>query len=379
MTNMYDYIKWRADITFDEVGINEVDSLIFTELSYIPFEDIVSDLSSNEKMTISEIGKKFFEMHDENISIGAIIPSKEIVGLLKAVMDTPRFKDVKAWGYVNDIDLKNQCQFCAICFDIGDKLTYVAYRGTDDTLIGWKENFNMAFFTPIPSQKYGAEYLNRVAQRTKGKLFLGGHSKGGNLAVYSALFAAEKVKKRIDCVHNFDGPGFQEDFIKSLEGNPTVSKIITIVPENSTVGMIFDAVGELKAIKSSQKGLRQHDAFSWGIMGSKLIPASLGKGAKDFHDLLKKWVKKMTREEKIDLVEALYKIFTVTDATTLTEISADKMKFLLAMFKADEKTKKTIINGVRNLIKEKYSKKPHSAVLKYVEHETEDADKPDKK
>lgn len=373
MTNITDYIKWRADILFDEVGINEIDSLIFTELAYLPLEDIVPDFNSNDKITIADIGKKFFEIHDENISIGAIIPSKEIVGLLKRVMNTPRFKDVKAWGYVNDIDIKNQCQFSAICFDIGDKLTYVSYRGTDDTIIGWKENFNMAFFTPIPSQRYGAEYLNGVAERTKGKLFLGGHSKGGNLAVYAALFSSEKAKKRIIAVHSFDGPGFQEDFIKSLDGNPTVSKITTIVPENSTVGMIFDAVGELKSIKSSQRGLRQHDAFSWGIMGGNFISAELGKAARDFHDLLKKWVQKMTREEKIDFVEALYKIFTVTDATTLSEINADKIKFISAMLKADDNTKKIIFNGVRNLIKEKYSKKPHNAV-KHGEHKTENSD-----
>lgn len=369
MTNMYDYINWRGDITFDEVGINEVDSLIFTELSYIPFENVVPGISSEEKITVSEAGKKFFEMHDENISIGAIIPSKEIVGLLKAVKDTPRFKDVRVWGYVNDINIKDECQFSAVCFDIGDKITYVAYRGTDDTIIGWKENFNMAFFTPIPSQKYGAEYLDIVAGRTKGKLLVGGHSKGGNLAVYSSLFASEKTKKRVVFVHSFDGPGFQEDFIKSLDKDPMVSKVTTIVPENSTVGMIFDAVGNLEPIKSSQKGLRQHDAFSWAIMGSHFVSAKLGKAARDFHDLLKKWVEKMTREEKIDFVEALYKIFTVTDATTLTEISADKMKFVVAMLKADDKTKKTIFNGVRNLIKEKYARKP--IALKSEENGTE--------
>lgn len=363
MTNIIDYIKWRGDIQFDKVGITEVDSLIFTELSYLPFENIVPDLKSGEKIKLSDAGKKFFEMHDENISIGAIIPGKEIVGLLKQTMNTERYGNIEAWAYVNDIDIPNEYQFSAMCFDVGE-FTYVAYRGTDDTIIGWKENFNMAFFTPIPSQKYGAEYLDAVAQKTKNKLYIGGHSKGGNLAIYSALFSSDKAKKRIVDVHSFDGPGFQADFIESLNDTETLSKISTVVPEGSTVGMIFDTVGESRVVKSNQKGLRQHDAFSWGVLGGRFIESKLGKSAQEFHDLLGKWVAKMTREEKIEFVEALYKVFTVTDATTLSEISADKLKFIIAILKSDDKTKKTIFSAVRNLIKEKYAKKVKASPVK---------------
>ena len=354
MANIFDYINWRGNIMFEQVGINEIDSLIFSELAYLPYENLVSSPDIKETITISELSKKYFELYDLDTYVGAIIPGKEISELLNAVKDTKRYSGVKVWGYVNCIDTKIEKQFSAICFDITDNETYVAYRGTDDTLVGWKENLNMALFTPIPSQIDGVEYLNKIATKSNKKLYLGGHSKGGNLAIYSLLFADKKVKNKVLSVHSFDGPGFKADFIASIENKDDFSKITTFVPSASTVGMIFNMIGAQKIIASSQKGLKQHDSFSWGVMADEFVVAEkLKKSSIELHDLLIKWVEKMSKEEVTDFVESLYKISTSTDASTLTEINAEKIKFIFAILKMDSASRKSIAGAIHKLLKEK--------------------------
>ena len=354
MANMFDYINWRGNIKFEQVGINEIDSLIFTELAYLPYENLVSSPDIKKTITISELSKKYFEIYDLDNYVGAIIPGKEISELLYAVKDTKRYSGVKVWGYVNSIDIEKEKQFSAICFDITEDETYVAYRGTDDTLVGWKENLNMALFTPIPSQIDGVEYLNKIATKSHKKLYLGGHSKGGNLAIYSSLFADKKVKDKVLFVHSFDGPGFKEEFIDSIENKDDFSKIKTFIPNASTVGMIFNIIGEQKIIASSQKGLRQHDSFSWSLMADEFVVAEkLKKSSVELHDLLIKWVDKMSKEEVTDFIESLYKISTSTDASTLTEINAEKRKFIFAILKMDSASRKSIVGAIHKLLKEK--------------------------
>lgn len=365
MTDLFDYIRWRGNITFEQVEINEIDSLIFTELAYLPYEKIVSSPDRKKTITISELGKKYFEIYDIDTSVGAIIPGKEIAELLKVIKDTKRYSNVNVWGYVNSVDIKKEKQFSAICFDITESETYVSYRGTDDTIIGWKENLNMALFTPIPSQIDGVEYLNKVSGKAKKKLYLGGHSKGGNLAIYSSLFADREIKNRIVFVHSFDGPGFKEDFIASIENKDIFSKIKTFIPSASTVGMIFNIIGEQKIVASSQKGLRQHDSFTWGVMADEFLTAEkLKKSSLEFHDLLIKWVDKMSKEEVGDFIDSLYKISTSTEASTLSEIGAEKVKFIFAVLKMDSTSRKAITGAIHKFLKEKKERKktnnPHN-------------------
>ena len=151
------------------------------------------------------------------INFGAIIPTEKIMPLFEMMSHSARFKDVRMRAYVNEIDHSEEKQFSAICFDLPTGATYVAFRGTDDNLISWKEDLNMALFTPIPSQRVAVEYLNKIGHSRTGRLYLGGHSKGGNLAVYSAFMADKEVQSKIISVHSFDGPGFRQEFIKHIK------------------------------------------------------------------------------------------------------------------------------------------------------------------
>ena len=353
MQGMIEYLKWRGDLSFDKAPQNEIDALILSEISYIPFENVVPSLSENKIVTLSEACDTFFKLHGEDFSLGAILP-KEILILFKECAKSKRFSQVELWGYVSEISLESEKQFSAISVSCGDKITYVVYRGTDDTLVGWKEDLNMALFTPIPSQMRGVEYLDEIARKTKDKLIVTGHSKGGNIAVYSALMAKEKVQKRIQSVYSLDGPGFREDFVNSVKDRKITKQIITILPTKSVVGRIFDIIGDHKIVKSIDKGIQQHNAFTWEILGANFVFADrFEKPSDNFHELLKLWVAKMTQEQRHEFIESFYKIATSNDATTLTDITNQKMKFIVGLIKSEGSSKKAIFDAVFTLIKEK--------------------------
>lgn len=352
MLGMFEYLRWRGDLSFETSEQNEIDALIFSEISYIPFEDIVPYDKENA-ITLSEAADKFFEKNGEGFSLGAILP-KEIITLFKEASKVKRFSNVKLWGYESEISIDKEKQFSAIAFSCENKVTYVVYRGTDDTIIGWKEDLNMALFTPIPSQESGAEYLEKIAKLTKDKLIIAGHSKGGNIAIYSALKSTPKLQKRMQIVYSFDGPGFKEDFISPFKEEKIVEKLITILPTKSVVGRIFDIIGKYKIVKSSDKGIQQHNAFTWLATGTELDRAEeFEKPSDNFHELLKVWVSKLTPEQRHEFVDSFYKIATASDASTLTDITNQKFKFIMGLLKTKGAHKKVVIDAVFKLIKEK--------------------------
>ena len=265
-----------------------------------------------------------------------------------------RFKNVKIRGYVNDIDLAHEKQFSAMCFDITNDLTYVVFRGTDDTIIGWKEDLNMALFTPVPSQTEAVEYLNAVGSADERKLYVGGHSKGGNLAVYSAFGAEKSIQDRIISVHNFDGPGFRQDFtITANENTSLVERVFNYIPESAVIGSIFDTVGKRIYVKSTvRNGLFQHDAFTWANDVTTLARVEmLSKSSIQFHNSLEELVSEMSEEETADFVEAVYKICTANDSETLTDILSNKLKFINALVTADGKSKRSMWIGLKRIFK----------------------------
>lgn len=377
MSNVLDYVKWRCDITFSHSPLNEIDSLIFTELSYLPFEHFVPHISSGDRLLLSEVADRFFDVYDEDKSIGAIIPGAEIIRLFRLVSKSRRFAEVRLWAYVNEISKDAEKQFSAMCFSWDKKNTFVAFRGTDDTLVGWKENLNMALFTPIPAQTDGVQYIDKIAKLTKDKLYIGGHSKGGNIAVYSALTAEPKIRKRIAAVYNFDGPGFTNQFTDMVNDTVTVGKIRNIMPEGSFIGRIFDYVGEHEIVKSFNRGIMQHDAFSWSVMGAEFVNANeFESGSDEFHQLLKRWVSNMPEEDRHRFVESFYRLATTTNASTLSDIMLDKMKFLFAVITSKGDDKKVVIDGFKRLLKEKNEIKGVAKSKNYLKEKIDDDDTP---
>ena len=215
-SSLFEYLNWRGDLPFESVAFGEVDSLILSILSYVDYTGFVSEDFNIKKKphVLLTVTKDFLRAQNGAIpSMGLIIP-KETVTLLARAAKTARFGLIRPFAYVNKICDESQKQFSAISFLLGNGDVFVSFRGTDDTLVGWKENFNMSFMHPVPAQSDAAEYLESVALHTDGKIYVGGHSKGGNLAVYAAVKANAATKARIENVYNNDGPGFDADFIQ---------------------------------------------------------------------------------------------------------------------------------------------------------------------
>ena len=357
LTNILDYVKWRGDISFNNSPVNEVDALVFCELAYIHFDDLVSSDISAKGIPFETLADKYYSLHYNKNKLGAIIPTEQIQELLKITASSVRFSTVCVRGFTNEVDTKSEKQFCAMCFDIDKNTTVVTYRGTDDTIIGWKEDFNMAFFTPIPAQKQGQEYLESVIlQSPKKTYYVAGHSKGGNLAVYSALTVSDKLQEKIEKVYSFDGPGFRDTFVNQVKDNPVVERVVNILPEGAIIGAIFDLIGEKNYISSRAKGLYQHDGFNWALLAREFTRVKgPSKSSLDFHNNLEKWVSQLSEKEKIQFVDALYKFCTVNESTTLTDIASDKLKFLLGVFKVDEQTRKLFVSSLSKLIFKKES------------------------
>ena len=200
MANIIDYLNWRGDLTFSQVPLNEIDSLILSRISYFPFDNL---FQGEEKITIEKAYKRFKKEKDKTVL------QIDDLELFPAVAGCARYKDLVLLDYINKIEPKEEKQFSAITICLPNNLLYVSFRGTDNTLIGWKEDFNMSFSSHVPSQKDSKVYLDDIANKYEGDIIVGGHSKGGNLAVYAATFCNDETKKRIKVIYNEDGPGFE--------------------------------------------------------------------------------------------------------------------------------------------------------------------------
>ena len=190
---------------------------------------------------------------------------------------------MKATKFVNKIEVENEKQFSAITIIMPDNTLYVSFRGTDNTIVGWKEDFNMSFKSHIASQISAKEYLNMIAELYPNKkIRVGGHSKGGNIAVYSAIFATPQIRDRIINVYNNDGPGFCEDILETQEYQEMINKVHTYIPQSSIIGRLMNHKEKYTIIESTQKGIMQHDLYSWQILGKEFI---IGGTANTFDDV----------------------------------------------------------------------------------------------
>lgn len=343
MSNIIDYIKWRGDLELKDSKFNEVDSLILNRFSYFPLDNIIG---KDEVLSIKELGERFIKEDKNKIDI---LWEDDAI-LFPLMAESKRFGAMKALKYVNQIDEETEKQFSAITIVLPDDTIYISYRGTDNTLIGWKEDFNMTFKSHIESQLSAKEYLEKVAKKYPNKpIRLGGHSKGGNLALYAAIFANEKIKKRILNVYNNDGPGFNEDIINTKEYKEIIGKVITYVPQDSIFGMLLEHKEKYTIVESIEKGVMQHDVYSWQVLGTKfVILREITNGSKFIDRTIKNWLEDLdlqTREQVIDIV---FEIINSTNAKKVSDLKLSVMKnakIILSSYKHLEPENKKMITA----------------------------------
>lgn len=352
MGTLFDYIKWRGDLTFEQDPLNEVDNLIFALVSYIDFDGIVSPRHSADPVSLQAAANGFFARNPDmrKVSIGLIIP-KEIVRLFRDLRESRRFRTVRMKAYTNLIDQEREMQFSAVTFCLPSGETVVAYRGTDDTIVGWKENFNMSFMDVIPSQKAAALYLDQAAKYSAGPIYVTGHSKGGNLSVYAGTYCGEDAKRRIVRIWSNDGPGFANGLPETREYLDMKPRIRTLVPQSSVVGMLLEHDKNYTVVKSRQAGVLQHNGLSWEVTGNRFVHLRTVNGECIRTDRnLQEWIRSMTPEQREQFSEALYRILSADNAQTLTQLVSPKNRWLLQSLKLDPEVKRTIFHTLRELL-----------------------------
>ena len=284
MATVFDYLDWRGDLSFSAAGLCEADNLIFSMLSYLDFAGLVPE-EDPAGLPLRDIVPRYFELHPRKKGALGLLLSDEILDLLEKAALTPRFGPVRLWGHRGCLDEERELQFSATAFSLGNGTTFVAYRGTDDTLTGWKEDFNMAVCCPVPAQEEARAYLAFAARSTQERLILGGHSKGGNLAVYAAAFSAPEVQSRIDSVWCNDGPGFLPEMLKSPGFSAIRGRIHAILPRSSVVGVLLSHDWDTAVVTSSAVGALQHNALTWQVLGPSFVRAEgLSRGSRQVID-----------------------------------------------------------------------------------------------
>ncbi len=331
MANVFDYLDWRGDLTFAQAPCNEIDSLIFSLISYVDFADIVPSAEAGGDIGLLDAARTYVRRHrGKPAYVGLIVPP-EVVSLMAKAAKSKRFGELRMSAYENRVEDEEQIQFCAMTYTDPTGMHTVAFRGTDDSLVGWKENLNMSFLHPVPAQHRARAYLEEQMARYKGDFITCGHSKGGNLAVYSAVACDARFKERIRAVYNNDGPGFTKEFIADTAYLDMRGRIRTLVPQSSVVGMLLEHEESFEVIKSTQTGLLQHNAFSWEVLGARFIHLdALTEESRRIDRTVKKWVGDLTHEEREAFVESLYETIRMTGAKTLTELNADKLGLVRA-------------------------------------------------
>ncbi|MGB4984468.1 MAG: Mbeg1-like protein [Erysipelotrichaceae bacterium] len=304
--NIIDYVA-NEQRTFSEYPINQIDGLVLTKLSYFRLDNIKSDITKKLKYTIKELFKKEFfdDMYDK--VTGGIDDNYNFLCQLCA---SRRYRDLEIIDHVDELDLDIEKQFSATTLAINKDLLFIAYRGTDSSLVGWKEDFNMSFELGVPAQIRSVTYLDKISHRHKGKLILGGHSKGGNLSVYAASMALESVKKQIDRIYSFDGPGFLPEFTCTKGYKQIFPKVEKYVPQASIVGLLMDA-GAYKIIDAKSFSILQHEPYNWIIEnGDYKYVESFSFSSIQFRETLNRWLTDVSCEKRQIIVDNIYNILS---------------------------------------------------------------------
>ena len=332
MATIFDYIKWRGDLSFSDVRVGEVDSVIFAMLTYIDY----GELCAGREMLLREaaVGYCADGKYGE-VDLGLIMPSKQINRMFCSAAASRRFGGVRITDFVEETRVQDGCQFSAVVFHLTGRQMVIAFRGTDDTIVGWREDCRLSFLDEIPAQRHAVEYLEAMAAKYPDeRIYLTGHSKGGNLAVYAAVKCADEVKCRIARAYCNDGPGLSAATVASPEFRRMQRKLTVILPQSAYIGVLFEKGEKYKVVNCRGRGVLQHDPYYWELDGPEFVKlGGLSKQGMKNEAKFRTSMAKMTLDEKREFVETFFDLVESTGATTLSEFAAGGPKRIVTLIK----------------------------------------------
>lgn len=351
MGTIIEYLKEYGDYSLEEMPFSDVDSLVISQFSYLKFDGIVPGPEAGcAPVSIQEIAAH----EDYDCLYGDERYRRDNTALFQGILKSRRFGGMRLWSYVNQIEPQQESQFSAVICGIGEDLVYVVFRGTDENIVGWKEDLNLAFSEPVPGQKHSVRYLEQAARTFAGDFYVGGHSKGGNLAVYGAMHCDPAVRERIQRIYDHDGPGFRPEVKAGSAYDQIEGRIHKTVPRSSMVGMLLYTEGAYQVVESRTLGLAQHNPYTWLIKdGSFRVVEEIRAGRKFMDQALNEWILSLNQEQMHTFVDTLYQIIQASETDNLIDFTANWMQSLQKIGKAlgevDKETADVVVRLMRML------------------------------
>lgn len=358
MDDLFEYLKWRGDLPFSQVPPTPVDALILSELSYLGFDGIVPD-SPTHTVPLPEAAAQFLALPEKE----QVCRVRLDVKLLKACAETLRFGKTEITFFRNLFIPEEETQFAAISFLLDDGTAFLSFRGTDYSLVGWKEDFNMSFADSIPAQREALRYTREFAAAFPLLMRLGGHSKGGNVAVYAAAKAEQAIQTRILDVYNNDGPGFTEALMGDAGYLAMVPKIHTYIPQSSIIGMLLEHEEPYTVVKSSLFSILQHECYSWEVKGGDFVHVDeITSHSKFIDSTIKHYLADMSKAERSDFVDTVFGLLGTGGADQLFDLLHPKnIGAILKTLGNDEKKRNYLLEEGRELLRAAYAAKQKGA------------------
>lgn len=330
MANIFDYLIWRADVPFSVSPFNPVDNLVLSELAYADLDGVVGE----EEMALTEVYERYFSLHDRKEVEERTTYTGHAPLLMDEMVKGARFRDMRLSRYESVTDTERDFQFAAITFSLPDDSIYVAYRGTDGTIVGWKEDFNLCYMKETEGQSMAVRYLDRLDAEEASCLRVGGHSKGGNLAAFAAAFCQKEIQDRIEEIYSNDGPGFLDEVIQSEGYQKILPRIISIVPETSIIGVQLSSPAKKIVVDSSARGIVQHDGNTWLVERDHFVTAPQSETSLYVEQVFGRWMGNMDEQERITFVDTIFSTLEATGVERFRDIAGQKRKSIESIFQA---------------------------------------------
>ena len=354
-TTVLDYLKWRGDLSFAADPFNEVDNLVLCVIAYLNFSRFpqLHTKEPERAMRLSDLAAQMDERDDQlGLSELSYLP------VMFAAARTARFGGVGLFGYENELSEGQESQFQAISFLLPEGSVFSAFMGTDLSLAGWKENFNMSYLDAVPAQKRAAGYVSEIAAICNKPFRIGGHSKGGNLAAWAAMHLPQEQQERLLDAYNNDGPGFSRDLLTSETYQRVAQKLHTYIPESSIVGVLLEHAADYTVIDSVNRGVLQHEILSWRCEGNHFVHlgqrSQLGQAS---DEVLREWIGSLTPQEREDFSDTFFAILSEDGKyRTIDELKeggiSGRWELLKRFSAADEEEKKLLADVFKRLVDE---------------------------
>ena len=354
MGTIKDYLKKYGKYTFLEKEFTEVDNAILASLSYVEFTGIVPN-TGNGSITLCEASERLFSTYTKKTIDSRILAVRKSSYLLKELAKTNRYKDLLLLNY--EYKINNDMQFGALCIKLPNKTMYVSFEGTDSYVSGWKEDFMSYVTFPLPAQREAVKYLNRVVKFFGPSIYIGGHSKGGNLALVSAMYCRKFILKKIIQIYSNDGPGLREDEYFTFRYDFIRKKYTHIIPEEGVVGILLtNDENNYTVVKSTNKKFFQHDLNTWVVEDDKFVRGEMSSFTKKCRKTLTNWIRKMDKEKMEKVVDNLFKIFVQAEINDLMDIKKEKIRKIRRLYKEaktiDKESEKLLSSVFKELFQE---------------------------